>query len=96
MVTAWGVVTLRLEEYLRDGPGGRLFWRVAGTLVTLMVIGSSLVLLALPWQHPDAQPGAPAWWTWAIGIPAELGMVWLGALLAAGIRPACLHVGTAS
>jgi hypothetical protein len=91
ILLVWGSGTLRLEEYLRDGPGGRLFWRVAAVISTLACTVFSVAVLALPWHHPDARPGAPAWWTWTIGLPGGLGLVWLTALLTAGVRAMHRH-----
>ena len=88
---AWGSGVLRLEDYLSDGAKGRLFWRIAGAIFTLAFIGFALVVLTLPWHHPDARPGAPAWWTWSIGLPAGIGIAWLSAILLAGVRAMHQH-----
>jgi hypothetical protein len=91
MVIAWGPGVLRLEEYLRDSPRGRLFWRAASLILTFVITGVALVVLTLPFHHPDAEPGAPAWWTWSLGLPAGVGLAWLGALLLAGLRAMHRH-----
>jgi hypothetical protein len=91
MVMTWGGGVLRLEQYVREGPGGRLFWRVAGAFFTLVFLGGVVVMLTLPWHHPDAQPGAPAWWTWALGLPAGVVLAWVAALLSAGVRAMHRH-----
>jgi hypothetical protein len=91
IVTATGASAIRLEDYIADGPGGRLFWRIGTALYTALGLAATVLMLALPWVHPTAQPGAPAWHVWPFGL---LGAVFAGsgtAFLAAGLRAMHRH-----
>jgi hypothetical protein len=91
IVMSTGSSAIRLEDYIAEGPGGRLYWRVAGAVTTLFISVGTVLLLALPWHHPAAQPGAPAWQAWTVGLPAAVAMGTLAAVLAAGVRAMHRH-----
>ena|SRR5687768_9846995 len=87
----WGAGRVRLSEYLRDGPGGRLFWLSAGAVSTLVAVGFTIVMLTLPWHHPHAKPGAPVWWVWSLAIPIAACSAWWAAFAWAGVRAMRRH-----
>ncbi len=56
-----------------------------------IVIGLIALLLTMPWHHPDARAGAPAWWVWWIALPTDLALGWFATFQVAGIRAMYQH-----
>ncbi len=86
MVLQWGSDRLTLAEFRRKGRRQRRSWLVAGILTTAFMVPFTAAVLAMPWHHPHARPGSPAWWTLAVAVPVGGWLVFFLVLFQAGVR----------